>query len=141
MYVKIYADGASRGNPGEAGAAAIAYDKFGNVLAKSYMKLGKATNNEAEYYSAYLALSLITKLELRLKIDEIVIYMDSLLVIKQLGGQYKVKAKNLKEIYDYCTTILHYFVIEQRRIVRFIHIPREENAIVDKFVNDCMNEG
>ena len=141
MYIKIYADGASRGNPGEAGAAAIAYDKSGDVLAKSYMKLGKATNNKAEYYGAILSLRLVEELSYRYSINEIDICMDSLLVVSQLNGKYKVKSDNLSSLHSECEILLDKIQEFSYRNIEFIHIPREENAIVDKFVNDCMNEG
>ena len=62
MSLVAYSDGASIGNPGEAGCGALLVDEAGEVLLEDYRYLGRATNNVAEYEGAILALKLASEL-------------------------------------------------------------------------------
>jgi len=93
--LSIYTDGASRGNPGPAGIG-IVVTRNGKILYEDEKYLGKHTNNEAEYRAIIKALEIGE----RYKAQKLNITSDSQLVIKQLKGLYRVKAKNLKPLHE-----------------------------------------
>ncbi len=87
MHLKIYADGASWGNPGPSAVGAVIKDEQHKILAKVSRFIGEATNNQAEYQAVIEAL----KEASRIKADRATLYLDSELVARQLTGKYKVK--------------------------------------------------
>ena len=88
----LFSDGAARGNPGPAGAGAVLLDEQGQTLGRYKLFLGKATNNVAEYQGLILGLGKALELGVR----ELEARLDSELLVKQLGGQYRVKSPHLK---------------------------------------------
>jgi ribonuclease HI/dUTPase len=118
----LYFDGCSKGNPGIGGAGAIIYDNNYNIVYEKSIYVGKEiTNNRAEYYG------LITGLQAAndLGIKNLVIKGDSLLVIKQMIGEYQVK-QNLH---------LYNIAFELKNKIDktiFIHIDRTLNEVADK---------
>ncbi len=130
--VIIYTDGGARNNPGPAGAGVVAYEGSTPLFAlKQY--LGERTNNWAEYEALILALSEASRRDLAERSVEI--RMDSELIVKQMRGEYKVKDKALKEQHAKVRQLLHAFPD-----VRFVHIPREENAEADRLVNEAVDD-
>lgn len=126
MY-KIFFDGGSRGNPGCSGSGYVIYDE--NKIYKSgYRYLGVNTNNYAEYTALLLALRSIKDHNKELKI-----YGDNLLVVKQIKGEYKVKALNLQPLHQECIEILKNFKYE------ISHIPRNQNMLADSLANNAMD--
>ncbi len=105
MYITIYSDGASRRNPGPAGAGAVLLDEQGNILNKVCKYLGETTNNQAEYQAAILGLE--TALEMGA--TRVQLRADSELMVKQLLGQYRVKKPELKPLYDQVKSLLNQF--------------------------------
>jgi ribonuclease HI len=95
MRLHIYADGACWGNPGPAAIGAIIKDEKQKTLVEISQYIGRGTNNQAEYKAVIAALHSAMKL----KADEIVINLDSELVIRQLSGEYKVKNVLLQPLY------------------------------------------
>lgn len=89
-----YFDGASRGNPGEAGAGALLLDEGENTIWETARYLGKKTNNEAEYNAAIL---LLTAAKER-GVKELKVYGDSKLVVCQLSKQWKINLPHLREL-------------------------------------------
>jgi ribonuclease HI len=87
MHLKIYADGASWGNPGPSAIGAVIKDEQQKILVKVSRYIGDTTNNQAEYQAVIAAL----KEAIRFKADMATLYLDSELVAKQLIGRYKVK--------------------------------------------------
>ena len=125
----IYTDGASRGNPGPAGAGVIILD--GKKKIREISKyLGEATNNIAEYNAVVFAL----EEALALKADEIVIKLDSELVVRQLIGEYKVKDGEIRKLFEKVLGMLRIF---RRFEVR--HIERAKNKEADKLANKAIN--
>ena len=102
MY-KIYCDGASRSNPGEA-SIGVSVTKEGNEIEFIAKKIGIATNNVAEYKS--LRAALIHCVEN--KITDVCIFLDSLLVVQQVNEKFKVRSDNLKELNAQCKDCLLY---------------------------------
>ena len=129
MKILLFSDGGSRGNPGPAAYAFIATDEQGNVLKKGARYLGVMTNNEAEYLGLLAALQAARSLNA----TGVVMTMDSELVVKQVRGEYRMKAEHLapllKEVRDLVSTFSEF---------RIQHVRREHPMIVqaDKMVNE-----
>jgi len=128
---RLYTDGAARGNPGPAGAGAVILNPDGHIVAKLGKFLGDSTNNVAEYMGLILGL----KRAKAMGIKELEVYSDSELLVKQLAGEYQVKADHLRPLHDEAQTLLHGFSFIQVR-----HIPREENAQADAMSNRAIDE-
>lgn len=138
VHFIIHADGGSRGNPGPAGAGAMIRDGLGNSVASVSQFLGLRTNNFAEYEAVILAFAELEKLvpESRRKNTEVVVKMDSELVVKQMRGEYKVKNATLKEQCARLKGALSMF-----GAISFVHVPREENSDADFLANKAMDCG
>ena len=128
MYI-IYCDGASRSNPGEAsyGVSINLNNKEIDTL-KEY--IGIATNNVAEYKGLIAALEYCVKNN----INDVEIYLDSLLVVQQVNKEFKVKSKKLGDLYSYSLTL-----IEKIKNINVIHIRREYNKRADELANEALD--
>jgi ribonuclease HI len=127
---KLYTDGGSRGNPGPSALGYVIYDMQDNVVKKDSFYLGITTNNQAEYQALKEGLEAAQKMGVR----EIEVYMDSLLVVNQMKGLYKVKNRDLWPIYQSIRDMLKDF-----SKVSFSHVPRALNAVADSMVNECLD--
>lgn len=128
----LYADGAARGNPGPAGAGAILYDEKGRVVAELARPLGRATNNVAEYSALILGLEEAE----RRGATAIDVRMDSLLVVQQMRGLWRVKHPGLMPLALRAGALLASFKEQEIR-----HVPREQNAAADELSNRAIDEG
>lgn len=130
----MYFDGCSKGNPGPGGAGAVIYQEEQKeqkeIVALTEWVGVKVTNNYAEYSG--LRMGLRNALELGIK--DLLVCGDSLLVIKQISGQYKVKSPNLLQIYEECKKLSNQF--EQ---IEFRHVYRDSNKRADKLSNDALD--
>ncbi len=117
----LYVDGASFGNPGPAGAAFVLEAAEGE-LKRASIPLGTCTNNEAEYRALIAGLYEAAARRAR----RIIIRSDSQLLIRQMRGEYKVKAKNLQPLHKWAQKVARRF-----EHVCWQHIPREQNALAD----------
>lgn len=127
MELNIYTDGASRGNPGKAGAGIAIFNKdtpFDTI--SKY--LGKKTNNEAEYEALLLALLWIK--EHKYENKKITIYADSQLMVKQLNGEYKVKAPTIIPLFRDAKE-----TINKCKDIKFVWVRRDENKDADNLAN------
>jgi ribonuclease HI len=126
----LFADGGSRGNPGPAASGAVLYDDTGAVIGEVGTFLGVATNNVAEWTG------LITGLETALEagVTDIVVRLDSELVVKQLNGAYRVKHENLIPLHARAKSLLRKFASADVR-----HVPRKENKAADAVVNQVLD--
>jgi ribonuclease HI len=129
--VRVYSDGAARGNPGPAGAGAVLTDSAGNVIARLGRFLGKQTNNVAEYEGLLLGLKHARELGYR----EVEVRADSQLLIRQLKGEYAVRHAGLKPLHAEALRLLRSF---DRYDLR--HVPREENTLADEMSNRAIDE-
>ena len=129
--VKIFADGGSRGNPGPSASGFVVLDVQDKVLVDKGVYLGITTNNQAEYTALKLALEECKKLG----VHEVQVYMDSLLVVNQMKGIFKVKNRDLWPIHDAIQQL-----VKQFRHVSFQHVPREFNKLADAAVNRALDE-
>jgi len=129
--LRIYSDGAARGNPGPAGAGAVLATPDGEIVERLGKYLGRNTNNYAEYMGLIIGLERAHELGAR----EVEVVADSQLLIRQLGGSYKVKAENLKPLYQEARALLERF-----DDVRLVHVPREQNKDADEMSNRAIDE-
>lgn len=139
MMYTLYADGGARGNPGPSGAGAVAFDSMGKRVVEVSDYLGVATNNIAEYEAVIRGLKALVKEfpEGHFTTHEVVVRMDSKLVIEQMKGAYKVKHPNLIPRYlEVKNLIARYFAH-----ISFEHVPREKNKDADELANKAMDKG
>ena len=131
LRTRLFTDGAARGNPGPAGAGAVIVNADGHIVAKVGKFLGDNTNNVAEYMGLIIGL----KRAKAMGIKELDVLADSELMVKQLNGEYAVKAEHLKPLHLEAEALLKGFTDVTLR-----HIPREENAAADAMSNRAIDE-
>ncbi|MBI5529298.1 MAG: ribonuclease HI family protein [Deltaproteobacteria bacterium] len=123
-------DGASRGNPGPAAAAAIIETADGREIARACEPLGVTTNNQAEYRALILGLGKA----LELGITGVEVLSDSELLVRQMNGQYRVKNAEIRDLKAMAEELA-----SRLRAAEFHHVPREENAEADRLANDVLD--
>ena len=128
--IKMFADGGSRGNPGPSASGYVLMDMEDNVLNEQGIYLGITTNNQAEYQAVKFGLETALKGGAR----EVSIYLDSLLVVNQMKGIFKIKNRDLWPIH----AAIH-DIIKQFKKVTFTHVPRELNKLADGEVNKALD--
>jgi len=123
---KLQFDGCSKDNPGIAGAGAVIY-KFNEEISSKIKFVGNnSTNNVAEYTGLIIGL----KEAITLGIKRLMVEGDSMLVIKQMNGEYKVKSTNLIDLYNQANDLSKHF-----DKIYFKHIYRENNKRADELSN------
>lgn len=127
----IFIDGASRHNPGPAGAGIVVKKNGTSVTMKGFY-LGTKTNNQAEYFALLLALFFIT--HAAKEHDIIHLVSDSQLLVKQFRGEYKVRNEGLKPLYA-----LAQFLAQQYPIT-IQHVMREDNTEADALANEGIDK-
>ncbi len=126
MRFRAHIDGAARGNPGPAGAGVSIEAEEDRPAEELFESLGETTNNVAEYRALLLALR---RAEER-KADTVEILSDSLLLVQQVNGIFKVRAPHLIPIVSDAIRRARSF---RRFSIR--HIPREQNRKADRLAN------
>jgi len=124
--VVIHSDGASQGNPGLAAIGVTIKDEQGKLIARISQRIGRTTNNQAEYRAIIAALEEATKLGAR----QVELNSDSELVVRQIKGEYRVRKATLKPLYQQVKQLqscLESFTIN--------HIPRQQNIEADRLAN------
>jgi ribonuclease HI len=129
---RIYSDGASKGNPGPAGAGAVIRDAEGNTVAEIAEYVGVTTNNVAEYMGLLEALKVCASRDW----GPVEVYADSQLLIRQLQGRYRVKNEGIRPLYEQVKAHL-----DRLGCARLQHIPREENREADRLSNVGVGKG
>lgn len=135
--IKVYTDGASRGNPGKAAIGVILYDE-NNFILKSYNEyLGEATNNQAEYKALLKSTELIKKLidSGEKDFDKIEFYADSELMVKQINFDYQVKEPHLAVL----NNLFHVRMKKLGKKYTISHIDRELNKAADRLANQALD--
>jgi phosphoribosylglycinamide formyltransferase-1 len=130
MKVIVHTDGGSRGNPGPAAAGYVLEDVDGRRLQAKAFFLGETTNNVAEYTALIKALEAARKLGA----DQVTIYSDSELMVRQLSGVYKVKSEAIRPLFEHVNDLRSQF---DSCLVR--HVMREKNAEADRIVNQALD--
>lgn len=126
-----FIDGGARGNPGPAGWGAVIQSPGGETIAELCGGIAHATNNVAEYQGLIAALSW--------GVDHgaktLAIKSDSLLIVQQMRGVYKVKHEGLKPLFGQAKLLAH-----KIGRVTYEHVPREKNKEADRLANQAMDE-
>ena len=126
----LYTDGASRGNPGPAAIGAVIKDGQGRVLGKISRRIGRTTNNQAEYQAVIAAL----EEAVRLGVAGVVIKSDSELVVEQINGRYRVKNPALKPLHQRVRELQSLF-----QSFAIASIPRRQNTEADRLSNAALD--
>jgi len=127
----LFTDGASRGNPGLAGAGVLIVEPSGAVVLEKAVFLGSCTNNVAEYTALLLGLEAASALSpAHLKA-----HLDSELVVRQLNGKYRVRHPDLLPLFQRAKHLLGRF-----RQADVIHIPRDKNVEADRLSNQAIDQ-
>ena len=121
-------DGASRGNPGPAGAGIVISNGHRTPALELAKPLGQATNNVAEY----LALIYALHEALRAGYDAVTVKTDSELLVRQLSGQYRVRDPQLRLFHDLAVQLRGSFAR-----CDVVHIPREQNRAADRLAGQA----
>ncbi len=133
-----YIDGGARGNAGPAAIGFVLFDDHGRELHRYGKKIGRCTNNCAEYAALIEVLTFLAgknPLTIPSRKDETVtIYSDSELMVRQLNGIYRVRDPKLLPLYKRARDISSHF-----NRVEILHIPRAENRLADSIVNQVLD--
>ncbi len=128
--IKLFADGGSRGNPGPSASGFVLLDMNDHVFVEKGEYLGITTNNQAEYQALKFGLEEAH----RLGVQEVNVFLDSLLVVNQMKGIFKVKNRDLYPIHEAIKELCTQF-----KRVSFTHVPRELNKLADAMVNETLD--
>jgi len=128
--VKLYADGGSRGNPGPSASGFGLLDMDNNLIMKRGIYLGITTNNQAEYKALKFGLEEAQKRGVRI----VHVYMDSLLVVNQMLGKYKVRNADLWPVHQAIKQQVANF-----ESITFTQVPRALNKLADSMVNMALD--
>lgn len=128
--VVAHADGGSRGNPGEAACAVVLYDETGAELLRRSERIGRATNNVAEYRGVLLALGVCRELSA----TSVTLRLDSELVVRQMTGAYRVRHPDLRPLHRRAMEMAGAFPS-----FRVEHVPRTRNREADALVNAALD--
>ena len=122
----MYFDGCSKKNPGPSGAGAVIFNNEKEVWGSSIFVGKKETNNVAEYSGLILGL----KQAINMSVRNLIVYGDSLLIIKQMNNQYKVSSENLIPLFKEAHGLISEF-----DSILFVHIYRTQNKRADELSN------
>lgn len=147
MKLIVHTDGGSRGNPGKAAIGVVIEksqipnpnnQKELEVITEFGKRIGETTNNVAEYTAIREALAYVRNNPIIQSSNKQIIqcYLDSLLVVQQLNGVYKIKDGRLRELLFAIKSLEQ----EIGGVITYTHIPREENSRADALVNKALDE-
>ena len=133
MQLIVHADGASRGNPGEAaGGAVILHAETGELMVEIGVLVGHASNNVAEYRGMIEGITVAKGLN---PDGEVIVRLDSKLVVEQMSGNWKVKHPDMQQLVKHAHSVI------DGMAVRFEWVPRNDNALADAAANRALDEG
>lgn len=135
MKLQIYTDGGSRNNPGQAAYGYVIDDEQGKELAAEGKYIGIETNNVAEYTGLLEALKKAKTLTEEHHIKAIDCFLDSNLIVQQMNGKFKIKARHLLPIIEQIRSAL-----QQLPPVTFTHVYRANNKRADALVNQALDQ-
>lgn len=147
----LYIDGASRGNPGEAGVGIVIKGHNGQTVKEIFKYIGVTTNNRAEYTALIEGLkavkqfivhrSPITNHDQRSTVhrSRLMVFTDSELLVRQLKGEYRVRESNLKALYQKVSALIKEFESQGGLGIEIRHISREDNKEADRLANKAID--
>lgn len=124
--LKLFTDGGARGNPGPAAIGIVIKDEKDKIIKEYAEFIGAATNNQAEYKALIKGLELAREF----KPSEILCFLDSELLVKQMRQEYRVKDQNLQPLF-----MKVWNLAVSLGKVKYYHIPRTLNKEADKLLN------
>jgi len=135
----VYTDGGARGNPGPAAVGIVVKSETGQILQKLSRRIGETTNNTAEYQAVVEALTYLNKRKRDIPNENISVcqfHLDSVVVVNQVNGLYKVKEAHLREL------LLKVRILEQELgwKITYKQIPRTRNWEADALVNEALDD-
>lgn len=130
MKARLRTDGGSRGNPGPSAFGYVIEAEDGTVLESRGEAIGEATNNVAEYRA--LLAGVVAAIDLG--VTELEVLADSKLVVMQMRGEWKIKNDALRDL-----SIEAARLARQLGTVEYRHVPREENKLADRLVNEALD--
>ncbi|HEY2716223.1 MAG TPA: ribonuclease HI family protein [Solirubrobacterales bacterium] len=130
MRLTVNVDGGARGNPGPAAIGVVVRDEDGEIVAERAERIGRTTNNVAEYKALLLGISTAREVGG----TEVELVGDSELIVRQVEGRYKVKDATLRELHAEAKRALGGF---ERWSIR--HVKRAQNADADRLVNAALD--
>ncbi|GIW69383.1 MAG: ribonuclease HI [Patescibacteria group bacterium] len=131
MTYQLNTDGGARGNPGPAGIGIVIRNERKEKIYEMGVYIGETTNNQAEYTAVLEGL----KAAIERKIANLICYLDSELIVKQLNREYKVKNAGLKPLFQKVAELAEKF-----EHIEFKHVPREKNTDADLLVNKALDK-
>lgn len=136
IKITLNTDGGARGNPGPAAAGAVVKNSRDEIVKTASRYLGETTNNQAEYRALILGLEAVAKANPQISLAdvELTIKMDSELIVRQMKGEYKVRASDLIDLYLEAKQLSGRF----GKAV-FTHVRREQNTEADALVNQVLD--
>jgi ribonuclease H / adenosylcobalamin/alpha-ribazole phosphatase len=130
VKARLSTDGGARGNPGPAAFGYVIETDDGHVLAAHGERIGRATNNVAEYRGLVAGMAKAAELGVR----ELDVVSDSELLVKQMQGEYKVRNAALRELWEEASDLERKF-----GRVRYTAVRREHNELADRLVNEALD--
>jgi len=124
--MEVFVDGASRGNPGPAGAGVLIVNDNGDIVDEGSHYLGARTNNQAEYEALIIGLKKVKEI----RPPRVKIFSDSELLVKQMRGEFRVKNEALKPLFQEAADLFC-----SLPDVEIVQIPRGENKRADQLAN------
>ncbi len=131
--IKIFTDGASRGNPGKAGIGIVIYDENNFIIESHKEYLGETTNNQAEYQALIKSTDILKKITRKseISIEKIEFYSDSELMVNQINFEYYVKEPEL-------ALLNNKFHVRMKKLdipFTIAHVERSQNKAADRLAN------
>jgi ribonuclease H / adenosylcobalamin/alpha-ribazole phosphatase len=135
----IHTDGGSRGNPGPAACGFVVHSESGELIHEGSQYMGESTNNMAEYQGVIVALEWLIANRGRLFAPHLLVsltfYLDSLLVVNQIMGRYKVREPRFLPL----LATIHQLTVAGNFAVTYQAVPREQNRHADRLVNQALD--
>jgi ribonuclease HI len=130
VKARLSTDGGARGNPGPAAYGYVLETDDGQVLAAHGERIGRATNNVAEYKGLLAGMRKAAELG----VTQLEVVSDSELLVRQMQGEYRVKNEALRTLWEDATEL-------ERRFhrVRYTSVRREHNELADRLVNEALD--
>lgn len=135
MKLKVHTDGGSLNNPGRAASAFLVYDHANGTLLHSMGQyIGIASNNVAEYTALINALTFLIEFQKTTPLEQVSIFADSELMIRQVNGIYKVKNADIKPLFNRVKVL----ELTLGAPISYTHVLREYNSEADALVKKAL---
>lgn len=136
--IKVFTDGASRGNPGYAGIGIIVYDANNFILERYKEYIGENTNNQAEYKALIKSIDSVKKVIQKgeFPVERVEFYSDSELIVNQVNLDFKINEPGL-------ALLNNKFLVKMKKLgipYTISHVERSQNKAADRLANQAIDE-